>query len=202
VFGTLLGGLLIGAILVAVTMAFRDDGSDRAGLRTHSAAGLPELPAAAPTDLAAAAAAAGCTLVHAPAEGDEHDDRAFTAKDYRTNPPTSGDHAFRAAADGIYDDPAALAPLGELVHSLEHGRINLQYRPGTPASTKRTLEAVYAETGGHHLLLYENPTGMPYAVAATAWRRLLGCPRMDAATVDALRAFTAAYVDRGPERVP
>ena len=48
-----------------------------------------------------------------------------------------------------------------LVHTLEHGRIDVQYKPGTPAETVRQLEALLAEQNdGYHMLLFENTTGM------------------------------------------
>ena len=43
---------------------------------------------------------------------------------------------------------------------------------------------------------------MPYAVAATAWTHLLGCPKMNDKVFDAIRAFRLAYVDKGPEFIP
>jgi hypothetical protein len=43
---------------------------------------------------------------------------------------------------------------------------------------------------------------MKYAVAATTWGQLLGCPRMNDRVFDALRAFRERYIDQGPERVP
>jgi hypothetical protein len=52
------------------------------------------------------------------------------------------------------------------------------------------------------MLLFENTTHMPYAVAATAWGHLLGCPQMNDRVFDALRTFRAAYIDKGPEIVP
>ena len=55
---------------------------------------------------------------------------------------------------------------------------------------------------GHHLLLYENQTDMPFAVAATAWDHMLGCPDVNDRVYDAIRAFTATFVDKGPEIVP
>ena len=46
-----------------------------------------------------------------------------------------------------------------LVHTLEHGRINVQYKKGTPAATVAKLEALLAEQNeGYHMLLYENTT--------------------------------------------
>ena len=104
--------------------------------------------------------------------------------------------------DGIYAS-GTTPELGRLVHSLEHGRINLQYAPGTPAATIGQLELLVNELDqGYHLLLFENATAMPYAVAATAWDQLIGCPEMNDKVFDALRAFRNAYIDKGPENVP
>ena len=51
-----------------------------------------------------------------------------------------------------------------LVHTLEHGRINVQYKKGTPAADVAKLEALLAEQNeGYHMLLFENTTGMDAA---------------------------------------
>jgi hypothetical protein len=52
------------------------------------------------------------------------------------------------------------------------------------------------------MLLFENTTNMPYAVAATAWTHSLTCPEMNDKAFDAIRAFRAKYIDKGPEKVP
>ena len=90
-----------------------------------------------------------------------------------------------------------------LVHPLEHGRIEIQYKPGTPATTVKQLEALMAEqSDGYHMLLFENTTGMKYAVAATAWTHSVTCPKMNDKVFDALRTFRARFIDKGPEQVP
>ena len=90
-----------------------------------------------------------------------------------------------------------------LVHPLEHGRIEIQYKQGTPAHTIAQLETLYNSIGsGHHLLLFENTTNMPYAVAATAWGNMLGCPTMNDKVFDAIRTFKESHIDQGPEIVP
>ncbi len=43
---------------------------------------------------------------------------------------------------------------------------------------------------------------MPYAVAATAWGNMLGCPTMNDKVFDAIRTFKASHIDKGPEIVP
>ena len=89
-----------------------------------------------------------------------------------------------------------------LVHTLEHGRIDVQYKPGTPDETVEQLEALLAESDGYHMLLFENTTGMKYEVAATTWEHGVVCPKMNDKVFDAIRTFRARYIDKGPENVP
>jgi hypothetical protein len=142
-----------------------------------------------------AAAAAGCSDRTFPVEG-----RAHTSKrvSYKTNPPTSGDHNGVPAPDRVY---AEAPPAENVVHSLEHGRIVLQYRPDAPSVARAGLKAVFDDDPSK-LLLLPNDTGMTYAVAATAWTRLLGCPAYNERVPAAMRAFRDAYRDKGPEQVP
>jgi Protein of unknown function (DUF3105) len=173
-----------------------------AGAKPQATPRPPKLPAQRTKNLAAAAKRAGCKLENPPDEGVLHEQREFTAADYRSNPPTSGTHYPDWYDDGIYA-PGKTPNLGMLVHTLEHGRIDVQYAPGTPQATVELLKAFFKEQdGGYHMLLFQNTTGMKYAVAATAWDHLLGCPKMNGAVIDALRAFRARYIDKGPEVVP
>src|SRR5436309_1272189 len=49
---------------------------------------------------------------------------------------------------------------------LERGRIEVQYKSGTPKHTIDQLESLLAEQdGGYHMLLFQNTTNMPYQVA-------------------------------------
>lgn len=200
-----LGGLLaISAIaglvaLVAITLGGATE-SD-AEPETPGVAGA-ELPEQQIGDLKDAAKAAGCELKNPDLEPAGHEPKAFTAADYKTNPPTSGNHTPDWYEDGIYE-PGNAPDLGKTVHTLEHGRIDVQYRRGTPTETIKELEALLAEqNGGYHMLLFQNETGMPYAVAATAWGHMVGCKVMKPAVFDALRTFRTEYVDKGPEAVP
>ena len=69
-------------------------------------------------------------------------------------------------------------------------------------STVAQLEALLAENeDGYHMLLFENPTGMESAVAATAWTHSVTCPEMNDKVFDAFRTFRDRYIDKGPERV-
>jgi hypothetical protein len=124
---------------------------------------------------------------------------------YKSNPPTSGNHNPQPAEDGIYD-PGSTPEKENYVHTLEHGRVIIQYKPGTPKQRTDQLETLFNEkvngTEGYHTVLFENNTRMTYAVAATAWDHLLGCRTFNDGIFDAIRAFREAYVDKGPEFVP
>jgi hypothetical protein len=200
--GAVAGVAVIAVVALLLTGSLGGDGDDESGAQPQAASNVA-LPEQQVGDVDEAAKAAGCKLTHPEIEGATHEDRTFTAQDYKTNPPTSGNHfPPPAAADGVYE-PGNSAPLGELVHSLEHGRINIQYKPGSPSETVAQLETLAAEMeDGYHLLVYENTTNMDAAVAATAWGHSLTCPEMNDQVFDAIRTFRAEYIDQGPEDVP
>jgi Protein of unknown function (DUF3105) len=204
-FGALIAiGAVAGIAFAATSLGGGDTGGgDKPEpSKPASEADLPKLPTQQTSDLAAAAKAAGCTVSNPAVEGANHEDKDFTAADYKTNPPTSGNHNPDWYDDGIYA-PGDVPRLGMLVHPLEHGRIELQYKPGTPDSTVKQLEALMAEqSDGYHMLLFENTTGMKDAVAATAWTHSVTCPEMNDKVFDALRSFRARFIDKGPETVP
>jgi hypothetical protein len=195
----LIAVLVIAAGGYGIYTALSGKDSKSAG-KTPTANGV-KLPEPVLTDLAGAAKAAGCTVTNPKYEGNGHITKKFAASDYKTNPPTSGAHYPEWYDDGIYA-PGSTPELGKLVHTLEHGRIDVQYKKGTPAATVKQLEAFLAEKTGYHLLLFENTTDMPYAVAATAWTHALTCETMNPKVFDALRTFYQQYVDKGPEQVP
>jgi hypothetical protein len=207
---TIGGAVLAGIAVIAVAAFLILGGGDSGSGNNTSADAKPtqagdadvKLPEQVSGDVNAAAKAAGCTLTNPPIEGRNHEDKTFTAADYKTNPPTSGNHFPEWAQDGVYN-PDNTPPLGKLVHTLEHGRIDVQYKPGTPDHTIAQLDALLAEqSGGYHMLLFENSTDMDAQIAATAWGHSLTCPQFNNKVFDAIRTFRAAYIDRGPEDVP
>ena len=79
----------------------------------------------------------------------------------------------------------------DFVHSLEHGRLEIQYAPDLPEKDQLALKGLYDTMYGA-TLLFPNEK-MPYEVAATTWTNLLGCPTYKGAiTLDAIRAFGKA----------
>jgi Protein of unknown function (DUF3105) len=186
--GGLLGLAAIAAVVVAILAAAGgDDDEQEAAAPSSGAAADVRLPEQATSDMQ---------------EGQNHEDKEFNASDYQTNPPTSGNHTPDWYDDGVYE-PGTVPNLGMLVHTLEHGRIDVQHKPGTPAKDVARLEALLAEQNeGYHMLLFENTTGMEAQVAATAWTHSLTCPKMNDKVFDAIRTFRARYIDKGPETVP
>jgi hypothetical protein len=201
-FGALLGLAAIAGIVVVVLVGTGGSGGDGKPTRASDSTSTAKLPVQQVSDIKKAAADAGCTLNNPPFEGANHAQKDFKPSDYKTNPPTSGNHTPDWYEDGIYA-PGNTPNLGKTVHPLEHGRIEIQYKPGTPKATVDQLEALLAENDdGYHMLLFENTTAMPSAVAATAWTHSVTCPKMNDKVFDAFRTFRARYIDKGPERVP
>ena len=208
-FGGLLGAGAIAAVVLVVVIGLgggngasgsSSDGGDGGGPRQAEA--IVDLPEQRVGDLDEAVKAAGCEVTHPEIAGATHEEKDFRPADYKSNPPTSGNHNAQWYEDGVYD-PGGTPRLGELVHTLEHGRINVQYKPGTPEETVDQLESLLAEqSDGYHMLLYENTTGMDAQVAATMWGHSVTCPRMNDDVLDVIRTFRASYIDQGPEDVP
>ncbi len=201
--GGLLGLVAIAVVVVAIlSLSGGGDDETEANAPAADAAATASLPEQQTSDIEEAAKAAGCTLSNPTYEGASHEEKDFTAADYKTNPPTSGNHFPEWYDDGVYE-PGTTPNLGMLVHTLEHGRIDVQYKKGTPAADVAKLEALLAEQNdGYHMLLFENTTGMKPQIAATAWTHGLSCPDMNDQVFDAIRTFRARYIDKGPETVP
>ena len=198
--GVILGVAVIAAILIAVVASSggSDDSKPKSSGKANPEVKAVPLPPRKTTDLFAAAKAAGCVVRTFPNEGRQH----ITGKGtYRTNPPTSGNHNPVPAEDGDYSGQQTPAP-ENYVHTLEHGRIEFQYAPGTPAKVIGQLRTLFAEQGSYHDLLFQNNTNMPYQVAATAWTHLIGCKQVNDKIWDALRAFRLRYTDQAPEQIP
>lgn len=188
------GGLLVAIVAAGVAFGIVSGGGDGDGDESS------------PSEVRAAAQAAGCQLRQFPSEGRDHVSEELDEDDYKTNPPTSGPHSPEPAQDGIYA-PGNEPEIASWIHSLEHGRVLLQYRPGVDEQVVKRLEGLFAEDvggsgGGYHSLLLRNNSKMPFQVAAVAWQRYIGCDRLTPQAVEAVRRFREAFVDKAPEFVP
>ena len=125
-------------------------------------------------DLDEAAKQAGCDVeLKLEDEGKEHLPPDSPEPNYKTNPPTSGNHVEPPyqQADGAYsEEPKPL----DVVHSLEHGRMAIQYSPDLPEKAQLELKGLYDTMYGATLLFPND--GCP-----TRWRRRPG-PTCSAAT--------------------
>jgi hypothetical protein len=204
VAGGVLAIVAVGAAVAAIASS-GGGGDNSAGGNGKDAYGKAALPARKITNFDEAVKAAGCFYKNYPSEGRTHlpSDTAVNNK-YKTNPPTSGDHRPTPAADGVYA-PGNTPDKEAYVHTLEHGRIELQYAPNAPKLVKDQMNTLFNEKNkgaeGYHMVLFQNNTDMPYEVAATAWTQLLGCKTVNAKTWDALRAFRDRFTDKGPELI-
>jgi hypothetical protein len=148
-------------------------------------------------DLAAAAKAAGCQLkLNLPDEGNSHLQPGDSPPTYKTNPPTSGNHITSPLQipDGAY---ATMPDPERFVHSLEHGRVEVQYSPNLPEDQQLAIKGVFDEDPDG-MLLFPNDQ-MPYAVAVTAWTQEVVCPKYSPAALDVIRDFRDTYRGNGPE---
>jgi hypothetical protein len=208
ILGAVVGVLAVAAVVVAIGAG--GGGSATGSPITPSNTNGVKLPALQISNLAAATKAAGCVTIDTPdaiASSDQNRQHVApgTKVKYATNPPSYGPHYPAPASDGEYK-PSATPAISYLVHALEHGRIEYQYRPGLPAADVKQLEALFNETDGQWapgqlLVLFQNPTGMRYDVAATAWGHVLGCRTFNPRIFDAFRDFRLAYTYQAPEHL-
>lgn len=131
-----------------------------------------------------------------PSQGNEHVDSGTDVK-YSTMPPTSGPHYGQAASAGYYTETP---PLGQLVHSLEHGAVVIYYDPArsSPAANESLQKFAQEHTGTwQSVIVVPNPQENPESTyVLTAWQHMLRMNSYDKRTV---RAFLAEYLGRGPE---
>jgi Protein of unknown function (DUF3105) len=201
------GLIVIAAVIVLVVVAAGGDSGS--GADAASSEMLPDggsIPAQQEFDLTAAARGANCELRSERARSRQHTNDLSQRVNYDSNPPMSGRHYQIPAEDGAYGE----APQDEqLVHTLEHGRVIIWFKPSLSEEQRAGLKKLFDEDS-YQLLLVPR-ADMPYQVAASAWNRdpvpngtgrLLACERMTPEVYDALRAFRDEHRSNGPEPVP
>jgi hypothetical protein len=196
------GGVLVAAVVAALAvLVLAGGGGGSSGDNSRAAEPAAQdftpvsIPPARGATLEDAAKAAGCKVQTFPDEGQNHVNGHV---EYKTNPPTSGNHFEIPAPDGAY---TKAPPMEQLVHSLEHGRVNIWYQPNASARLKGQLKSLFDEDN-YHVLLTPNTRNMQAEVAASVWTRSITCPKVNDRTWDALRLFRDRYRDQAPEQVP
>jgi hypothetical protein len=181
----------------------KNSGGSIKGLEADCRQGTPP-PAIKVADLQISAQQAGCELkLNLPNEGNTHVPNS-TPVQYRTVPPTSGNHNPVPIDDGAYRTPISSNPetpgmnIRDMVHAMEHGRIEIHYKPSLPQAQQLALKGVFdADPNG--MLLFPDPA-MPYDVAVTAWTNEVVCPNYNEGVLDVIRNFRDTYRGNGPEQ--
>jgi hypothetical protein len=147
------------------------------------------VPAAAKTtELKQAVKDAGGKLeLHLRDEGHLHIPEGSEAPNYETVPPSSGNHVeppFQQADGAYMEEPEEI----DFVHSLEHGRMEIEYNPDLSDKAQLELKGLYDTMYGAALMFPNDK--MPYDVAAVTWTNIVTFPKYEGAkTLDAIRAF-------------
>lgn len=198
------GVAMLAAAVVVVAVLLLSGGGDGASAKVLPSGG--EVPSAKVTDLKRAANIAGCRLSSELAKSRNHSQDPNAKLRYRTNPPTDGRHHEVPTEDGAY---SKAPPDSHLVHSLEHGRIEIWFKPTLPEKARASLKAFFDEDSYQIILVPRK--NMPFDVAASAWGRdpeplgtgfLMGCGRYSDNVFDALRTFRDEHRSNGPEPIP
>jgi hypothetical protein len=140
-----------------------------------------DLPPVRQIELVSAVRAAGCTLHRGPIGGE---------------PEVAGPRTI-AARPGVYDDDL---PSDRLVTAMRRGIVVLRYHGDLDGDDVSTLESLQAAVPNGTLLTVDS--ALPFAVGATAWRRVLACPSLTDRTVDAIRLFQGRFLGSGPDSPP
>jgi hypothetical protein len=180
----------------------KNSGGSFRGLQPDCRTGTPP-PAIQFGGLQQSAQKAGCQLkLNLADEGNTHVPNSTPVK-YGTVPPTSGNHNPVPIDDGAYTTPITSdtnkpTNIRNEVHAMEHGRIEIHYKPSLPESEQLALKGVFdADPDG--MLLYPDPD-MPYDVAVTAWTNEVVCPKYNETVLDVIRNFRDTYRGNGPEQ--
>ena len=151
-------------------------------------------------DLEDAAKEADCELnLGQEDEGNTHIKPNDDPPDYKSDPPTSGDHIVPPlqAADGAYSGPVEPK---FFIHSFEHGRIGILYNPDLSEEDQLALKGLFDEDP-NGMLLFPYPD-MKYDVAVAAWTNSVTCKKFNEGVFDVIRDFRDTYRGQGPEQVP
>lgn len=113
---------------------------------------------------------------------------------YNSNPPTSGQHWPQPAPWGIYDEEQ---PDEQLVHNLEHGGVNVFYKPDLPKDQLARLEDFVRSYRVKVILAPRSANDS--LVALTSWNHILKLNEFDE---EKIKSFIKTNRNRGPEFVP
>lgn len=146
-------------------------------------------------------AAAGCEGPTSHDEqGAQHIQVGAEHEPYNSNPPSSGPHYGSTAQSGVYGEPL---PPEQIVHNLEHGGVNVHYRPDdlSPSEIEdlEDLAESYSGSGAESGVIVQPNPDVPAPIAMAAWTVTMVC---DEYNRDAVRGFIQLHCGQGPESFP
>jgi hypothetical protein len=131
-------------------------------------------------------------------QGATHIDEG-TDVEYKTNPPTSGNHWPEALLDGLYDTEK---PDEAIVHSLEHGRVWISYNPKVSGEVVARLNEILKRESA---VILTPRSGNDTDIALSAWTRLDTFNLEDGNLTEGLEKrisdFIQRYKHKGPELI-
>lgn len=119
--------------------------------------------------------------------------------EYKTNPPSSGNHYAEPAIWGIYEKSL---PDEKLVHNLEHGGVWISYKP---AISKTAIEKLHQIAKNHKSkVILEPRAANDTDVALSSWGRIykFNLNPDGSFDADAINNYILKYKNTGPELVP
>jgi hypothetical protein len=138
--------------------------------------------------LASARQAAGCTAIEEfPNAGGKHIADDVQPTNWNSNPPTSGDHLVNPLPGDFYQTEQDER---NLLHSLEHGYVAVQYKNVSPDQIAKLRELQSEHTGQKFIVMPYS--GLPKdGVAFSAWQHLQTCSKLD---VNLAKSFIDNYM--------
>lgn len=115
-----------------------------------------------------------------------------TDVEYKTNPPTSGDHYADPADWGVYDKELADEAV---VHSLEHGGIWIAYKDISDKD-KAILEQIGKDNS--QSVVVSPRSANDVKVAVVSWKRMM---KLEAADRALIQKYIDTYKNQSPEKL-
>lgn len=115
-----------------------------------------------------------------------------TKVEYRTNPPTSGDHYANPAGWGVYGKEVVDE---NAVHSLEHGGIWIAYKD-IDDTEKKILEEI--GKANSQSVIVSPRSANDVKIAIVSWGKLMKLEEVDKAVI---QKYIGTYKNQSPERL-
>lgn len=127
-------------------------------------------------------------------QGRDHIPEGADHPPYNSEPPSSGPHYAEEADWGIYEEEF---PDEQLVHNLEHGGVNIFYKPGTSPEIIEKLKNIQKKYPRKTVLASRSKN--QHQIELSSWGRILV---MDEFREEQVDQFAFANRNRAPESFP